>query len=180
MGFIEKCVRENSVFEGKIISVRNDDVLDGAGKPCTREHVVHPGGACALYVEDGKVALVKQYRYAYGEEVLEVPAGKLEKGEDPKLAAIRELEEETGVSAKPEDAELLFVLYPTPGYTNEKIYIYYVKKGEQTVCHPDEGEFVETIFMPLEEARKGLETGALRDAKTIVALQAYFLKNEKK
>lgn len=174
----EKCVRANSVFEGKILCVRNDDVLDGAGKPCTREHVVHPGGACALYVEDGKVALVKQYRYAYGEEVLELPAGKLERGEDPKLAAIRELEEETGVCAKAEDAELLFVLYPTPGYTNEKIYIYYVKKGEQTTCHPDEGEFVETIFMPLQEAKECLKAGTLRDAKTIVALQAYFLRNE--
>ena len=175
----EKCVKANSVFEGKILSVRNDDVLDGAGNPCKREHVVHPGGACALYVENGKVALVKQYRYAYGEEVLELPAGKLEKGEDPCLAAIRELEEETGVSANPEDAELLFVLYPTPGYTNEKIYIYYVKKGEKTASHPDEGEFVETVFMPLNEAREALQTGALRDAKTIVALQAYFLKNEK-
>lgn len=174
----EKCVQANSVFEGKILCVRNDDVLDGAGKPCKREHVVHPGGACALYVVDGKVALVKQYRYAYGEEVLELPAGKLEKGEDPKLAAIRELEEETGVSAKAEDAELLFVLYPTPGYTNEKIYIYYVKKGEQKACHPDEGEFVETIFMPLDEAKEGLLTGAFRDAKTIVALQAYFLRKE--
>ena len=175
----EKCVQANSVFCGNILHVRNDEVLDGAGNPCTREHIVHPGGACALYVEEGKVALVKQYRYVYGEEVVELPAGKLEQGEDPKLAALRELEEETGISAKVEDAQLLYVMYPTPGYTNEKIYIYYVKKGEQKACHPDEGEFVETIFMPLEEAKERLLAGAFHDAKTIVGLQAYFLRNAK-
>ena len=101
----------------------------------------------------------------------------MEKGENPKLAALRELEEETGIAADPEDAELLYVMYPTPGYTNEKIYIYYVKKGRQAFSHPDEGEFVETLFLPLSEAKKMLEEGALNDAKTIIALQAYFLKN---
>ena len=171
----EKCVQANSVFEGKILSVRNDDVLDGAGKPCKREHVVHPGGACALYVEDGKVALVKQYRYAYGEEVLELPAGKLEKGEDPKLAAIRELEEETGISARAEDAELLFVLYPTPGYTNEKIYIYRAYDGERVSAHLDEDEFLDVEYIPVERVQEMLKNGEIRDAKTIIALQAYFL-----
>ncbi len=177
MSFIEKCVKENQVFQGNILRVRNDDVLDGAGKPCTREHIVHPGGAAALYVQEGKVALVKQYRYVYGEEVVEIPAGKLEKGEDPKKAALRELEEETGIAAKTENAELLYVMYPTPGYTNEKIYIYHVKSGEQAACHPDEGEFVETVFMTLDEAKRLLVEGKLHDAKTIVALQAYFLRN---
>ena len=178
MSLIEKCVKENSVFQGRILHVRNDDVLDGAGNPCTREHIVHPGGACALCVQDGKVALVRQYRYVYGEDVTEIPAGKLEKGEDPKLAALRELREETGITAQPEDAELLFVMYPTPGYTNEKIYIYYVKKGEQKECQPDEGEFVETIFMPLDEAKTALDNGEFHDAKTIMALQAYFLRQK--
>ena len=74
MSLIEKCVKENSVFQGRILHVRNDDVLDGAGNPCTREHIVHPGGACALYVQEGKVALVRQYRYVYGEDVTEADA----------------------------------------------------------------------------------------------------------
>ena len=176
---VEKCVKENGVFTGNILRVRCDDVLDGAGRPCTREHIVHPGGAAALYVRDGKVALVTQHRYVYDEFVTEIPAGKLEKGEDPKLAALRELREETGIEARPEDAELLFVMYPTPGYTNEKIYIYFVKKGEQMDCCPDEGEFVETQFMPLSEAKQTLLSGGFNDAKTIVALQAYFLREEK-
>ncbi len=177
MAFEEKCIKENSVFQGRILSVYNDDVLDGAGKPCKRECIKHPGGACALYVDGGRVAFVKQYRYVYGEEVLELPAGKLEKGEDPCLAALRELAEETGITAKKEDAELLFVMYPTPGYTDEKIYIYHVKQGEQKTSNPDEGEFVETIFMPLDEVKELLAGGKLHDAKTIVALQAYLLKN---
>lgn len=179
MAMIEKRVKQNSVFQGKILHVCNDDVLDGAGNPCTREHIIHPGGACALYVQDGKVALVRQYRYVYREVVTELPAGKLEKGEDPKLAALRELEEETGIAANPEDAELLYVMYPTPGYTNEKIYIYHVKKGRLAASHPDEGEFVETFFLPLTEVKTMLQAGELNDAKTIVALQAYFLKMNK-
>ena len=175
MGFIEKCVQANSVFQGKILHVRNDDVLDGAGNACTREHIVHPGGACALYVKDGRVALVKQYRYVYGEDVVELPAGKLEKGEDPKLAALRELEEETGISARPDDAELLYVMYPTPGYTNEKIYIYEAFGGERVKTHLDEDEFLEVEWIPLDCVKQMLKRGEIKDAKTIIALQHYFL-----
>lgn len=177
MSLIEKCIQENEVFNGKILRVRRDDVLDGEGKPCIRELVVHSGGACALYVEDGKVALVRQYRYAYGEEVLEIPAGKLEKGEDPKLAALRELAEEAGVIADPVDAELLYVLYPTPGYTNEKIYIYFVKKGKKQERRLDDGELLDTLFLPLDEVKALLMEGKLNDSKTIVALQHYFMTN---
>ena len=177
MSLIEKCVKENEVFHGKILRVRRDDVLDGEGKPCFREIVVHSGGACALYVEDGKVALVRQYRYAYGEDVLEIPAGKLEKGEDPKLAALRELAEEAGVIADPADAELLYVLYPTPGYTNEKIYIYHVKKGERKDRRLDDGELLDTLFLSLDEVKTMLTEGKLNDSKTIVALQHYFMSN---
>ena len=176
MSWKEECVAKNYVYNGKIITVRCDDALDGAGKPCKREIIEHPGGACALYEADGKIAFVRQYRYAYGEDVLEIPAGKLDKGEDPKLAALRELEEETGITASADDAELLFVMYPTPGYTNEKIYIYYVKKGAQAASHPDEGEFVETLFIPVADVKKMLDEGKLNDGKTIIALQAYFLK----
>ena len=178
MSLIEKQVKENIVFEGRILTVTHDDVLDGAGNPCKRECIKHPGGACVLYVHDGKVALVRQYRYVYGEEMLELPAGKLEKGEDPKFAALRELREETGVVAKSEDAELLYVLYPTPGYTNEKIYIYHVKQGELQESQPDEGELVETVFLPIEMAKEMLLSGKINDAKTIVALQAYFLRQQ--
>ncbi len=174
MDYIERTVKKNYVYEGKILTLRCDDALLPDGKPCKREIIEHSGGACVLYVKEGKVLLVRQYRYAYGESVYEIPAGKLEKGEEPKLAAIRELEEEAGVRA--EQVELLHIVYPTPGYTNEKIYIYEAKGGVETAPHLDEGEFLDVVYMPLEEAEGMLLSGEIRDAKTIIALQNYLLK----
>lgn len=178
MDLTEKTVHKRYVYEGKIISVRCDDALRPDGKPCKREVIEHPGGACVLYVEEGRMLFVKQFRYAYGEVLYELPAGKLEAGEAPALAASRELSEEAGVEA--DSLELLFVLYPTPGYTDERIYIYKASGGRRARAHPDEGEFVQSEFVPLEEVRKMLEEGKIRDAKTLVAVQAYFLSQSKK
>lgn len=172
----EKTVRKNYIYRGKIINVRCDDAELPNGRPCRREIVEHPGGACVLCVKDGKVALVKQFRYAYGEAIYEIPAGKLNEGEDPMLAAERELGEETGMIA--DDLVLRFVLYPTPGYTNEKIFIYEalgVREGKQ---HLDEGEFLNVEFVPIEDALEMVENGVICDAKTIVALQRYALEHK--
>ncbi len=174
MDFTEKTLQNNYIYRGKILSLRKDDALLPDGKPCVREIVEHSGGACALYVEDGKALFVRQYRYAYGECIYEIPAGKLNDGEDPMKAAARELEEETGV--RPSRMEHLFTVYPSPGYTDEKIYIYQAFDGEQVPVHPDEGEFVERVFLPLERVKEMLHSGEIKDAKTIIALQAYFLK----
>lgn len=173
MDYVEKTVKKHYVYEGKIIKVRRDEAILPNGEPCMRELVEHSGGASVLYIEDGKVLLVRQFRYAYGESVYEIPAGKLEYGEDPKAAAARELEEEAGVKAG--RLELLFTLYPTPGYTNEKIYIYRAYEGEKVQAHLDEGEFLDAAYIPLERAKEMLANGELKDGKTIVALQAYFL-----
>lgn len=173
MDLTEKTVNKNYVYRGKILSVRCDDALRPDGRPCKRELVEHSGGACVLYAEAGKLLFVRQYRYAYGEVVLEIPAGKLNPGEDPAAAAARELEEETGVRA--EGLRLLFTLYPSPGYTDEKIYIYRATGGRRAAAHPDEGEFVRTEWIPEERVREMLASGELRDAKTIAAVQAYFL-----
>ena len=121
------------------------------------------------YVYEGKI-LVRQFRYAYQEELLEIPAGKLEKGEDPVLAAKRELEEETGLVAG--ELKPLFTLYPTPGYTNEKIYIYEASGVTAGKQHLDEGEFLNVVFLPVEEVARMIEKGEIRDAKTIVAVQS--------
>lgn len=177
MDFTEKTVRKNYVYEGKIIKVRCDDALRPDGRPCKREIVEHPGGAGVLYVEGDRVLLVKQYRYAYGEALYEIPAGKLEKGEDPAVAAARELEEEAGVFA--DGLELLYVMYPTPGYTNEKIYLYRALRGTAKEARPDDGEFVSAEFVPLDEAKRMLVEGKITDGKTIVALQSYFLSERK-
>ncbi|MBR2374780.1 MAG: NUDIX hydrolase [Clostridia bacterium] len=173
MDYIEKTVRKNYIYKGKILSLRADDAELPDGAPCKREIVEHSGGACVLYVENGCVLLVKQYRYAYGESLYELPAGKLEPNEDPAVAALRELEEETGIRAT--RAQLLYINYPSPGYTNEKIYIYRAYDGVKTQAHLDDGEFLDTEYIPLDKAREMLQNGKIRDGKTIIALQAYFL-----
>lgn len=172
MDYIEKTVSKNYVFKGKIITLRKDDALTADGKPCTREVIEHCGGACVLYVENDKILFVRQYRYPYGESIYEIPAGKLD-GEAPETAALRELEEEAGLKAG--RLQLLFVMYPTPGYTNEKIYIYRAFDCQKTAAHLDEGEFLDAEFIPVSKAKEMLANGELRDAKTIIALQAYLL-----
>lgn len=173
MEYIEKTVKKKYMYQGKILNLRCDDALLPDGNPCKREIVEHSGGACVLYIENGNVLLVRQYRYAYGESLYELPAGKLEKGEDPALTALRELEEETGIKAK--RVKLLFINYPTPGYTNEKIYIYRAFGGVKTQTNFDEGEYLDAEYIPLEKAKEMLKNGEIKDGKTIIALQAYFL-----
>ena len=155
--------------------MRVDDAQLPDGKPCKREIIEHSGGACVLYVENDSVLLVRQFRYAYGEMLWEIPAGKLEKGEDPKITASRELEEETGIRS--EDLSLLFIDYPTPGYTNEKIYIYEAKNGKKVSQNLDDGEFLTAEFVPLTKVKEMLDTGEIKDGKTIIALLKYFLQN---
>lgn len=176
MDLKERTVEVNYVYQGKIVNLRCDEAALPDGRPCKREMVEHPGGASVLCVYKGKVALVRQFRYAYQEELLEIPAGKLEKGEDPMLAAKRELEEETGLVAG--ELKPLFTLYPTPGYTNEKIYIYEASGVTLGKQHLDEGEFLNVVFLPVEEVACMIEKGEIRDAKTIVAVQSYLLKNK--
>ena len=177
MNMKETTVRKNYVFKGKIINVRCDDAALPDGKPCTREFVEHGGGAAVLYVRGGEVLLVKQFRYAYGEELYEIPAGKLEKGEDPALTAARELEEETGWI--PEKVEHLYTMYPTPGYTNEKIYIYRAEGVREGVVHPDEDEFLSAAFYPVDKVVSMIRGGSIRDAKTIIAVFSYLLSQKK-
>lgn len=174
MDYVEKTVEKRYIYKGKILNLRCDDAALFDGTPCKREIIEHSGGAGVLYIEDGKVLLVRQYRYAYGESVLEIPAGKLNAGEAPEITAARELEEETGIKA--ERLELLYTIYPTPGYTNEKIYLYQAYGGQRTGAHPDEGEFVDSVWIPLDTAKEMLERGEIKDGKTIVALQHYFMR----
>lgn len=173
MDYIEKTVQKHYVYQGKILNLRCDDALLPDGRACKREIIEHSGGACVLYVEDGAVLLVRQYRYAYGESLYEIPAGKLEKGENPESAAFRELEEEAGVKA--DKIQLLCVDYPSPGYTNEKIYIYRAFGGVKTARRLDDDEFLDAEFIPLAKVKEMLRNGEIKDGKTVIALQAFFL-----
>ena len=117
MDYVEKTIKKNYMFRGKIITVRCDDAELPDGKPCFREFIEHNGGACVLYVEDGKVLLVRQFRYPYGESVYEIPAGKLDLGEEPIKAAARELEEE--IKRK----KVEFTSYYEEKSGNKKVYL---------------------------------------------------------
>lgn len=168
MDYEEKTVSKNYIYRGKILSLRCDDALLPDGNPCKREVVEHTGGASVLAETEEGIALVRQYRYAYKEMLYEIPAGKLNAGEDPEKAAARELSEETGLIA--DKLELLTVLYPTPGYTNEKIYIYKaegLRKGKE---HLDEDEFLDTVYVPKSEVLKMIQDGRIKDGKTIAAV----------
>ena len=165
----ETTLRRNVVFEGRVIHVRNDEALLPNGRTCRREIVDHPGGVCvAALTEAGALLFVRQFRYAYGEVLPELPAGKLEPGEDPLPAGQRELREETGATAA--HYEDLGVFYPTPGYCAEKIYTYLATGlifGGQCL---DEDEFLQCERIPLEEAVRMVMRGEIRDGKTQAAV----------
>lgn len=170
MKLIEKKINSNTVYDGKILKFHVDEVELPDGRHSYRECVSHSGGAAVLLVRDGKVLLVKQYRYVYGKEIYEIPAGKLNAGEDPKKAASRELEEETGFKAS---LVHMFDLYPTPGYTDEVIYVYFAKDCEFVGQKLDEGEFLNCEFIDLEKVVEMIGRGEICDAKTVAAVYRY-------
>lgn len=175
MSLNETTVEKRYIYRGKILNLRCDDAVLPNGRACKREVIEHSGGACVLCVYRGKIALVRQFRYAYGEEIPELPAGKLNPGEDPAVAAARELSEETGLVA--EKLNHLYTIYPTPGYTNEKIYIYEAEGVSEGAQHLDEGEFLNVEYYSVEEALGMVARGEIKDSKTIVALFHYAREN---
>ena len=169
MAHTEKTISEETIFSGKVFTVKTKQVILENGKQQQREVVLHNGGASILPVdEEGNVYLIRQYRIAFDAEVLEIPAGKLEKGEDPFEAAKRELSEETGFTAK--NYFNLGEMWPTVGYCGEKIYIYLATGLTKGETHPDDDEFVTTVKMPFEQAWNMCMDGTIKDGKTIVAL----------
>ena len=175
MNLQEKRLNSKKIYEGKILTLEVDKVELPDGTTAQRECVRHSGGAAVLFVKDEKVLLVDQYRYVYGKSILEIPAGKLNDGEDPKIAAARELEEETGYKA---ELTHLADIYPTPGYTDEIIHIYSAGNFEITAQKLDEGEFLSFRFVEIDRVLKMIESGEICDAKTIIALYKYLLKNK--
>ncbi|MDE7301253.1 MAG: NUDIX hydrolase [Clostridia bacterium] len=171
MKFTEKQLKSQNIYDGRILKAFVDDVELPDGSTSVREYVRHSGGAAALFIEDGKVALVKQFRYVYGKEIYEIPAGKVESDEDPSSAAIRELEEETGYMAK--DFCHFLDVYPSPGYTDKLNKIYLVKRAARADQKLDEGEFLSFEFIPLEDVVKMIEDGEICDAKTVAAIFKY-------
>ena len=173
----EKTLSSEKIYDGRVVKLRKDAVLLPDGKKSEREVISHSGGAGIVAESGGKMLLVRQFRYAYGEVITEIPAGKIDKGEKPEDTAKRELEEETGIRAK--EVELLFVIYPTPGYTDEKIYIYLARGLSEGEIRLDDNEFLNSFWIDVSKAYEMVEKGEIKDSKTIIALQYLKIKNIK-
>lgn len=169
MDFTEKTTSSERIFEGRIINLKVDTVSLPNGNIATRELVEHSGGVGVIAVDgDRNVLMVSQYRKPFDEMVLEIPAGKLNFGENPLECGKRELEEETGYIAG--NYECLGVYYPTPGYCLEKITIYLATELVKTKQHLDEDEFLDVHTMKLDELFDMVMENKINDAKTAIAI----------
>lgn len=164
----EKTLNSQVVYDGKIMKVRKDEVELINGKHSFREVVEHSGGVTICALHDNKILFVKQFRYPLHQEIYELPAGKLEFGEDPDEACERELEEETGYSAK--RWRTLGYIFTSAGFCNEKLYLYLAQELEFVGKHPDDGEFLENYEFTISEVEKMIENGQINDAKTICTI----------
>ena len=173
MDFEEKTLYYEYVYRGKVIDVRRDNVEISTGKKSVREVVEHSGGVVIVAQKTSDtILLVKQFRYPIKKAVLELPAGKLEKGEQPFPAAKRELEEETGYKAA-KWIELGFI-NTSPGFCDEKLYLYYACDLEFVGEHPDEGEIIKCFEFKLDDVFQKIKSGEINDAKTICAIMRAF------
>ncbi len=168
---MEKKINGKTIYQGHVVQLDVDQVeVEENHIQATREVVRHHGGVGILAMIDDKILLVNQFRYAMNEYTLEIPAGKIELGEDPYETGMREIEEETGYRAK--DMKLFTQAYPTPGYCTEVLHLYEAI-GLEKVEHPkaaDEDEFIRVIEMPLEEAYQKVLSLEIKDAKTIISI----------
>ena len=173
MELYEKKLTSKQIFDGKVVKLFVDTVELPDGSEAIREIVRHPGAVCVIPVtKDMDVVTVKQYRYAFEQIMLEIPAGKLEPGEDPFEAVKRELEEESGVVAG--KIEYLGEIFTTVAIFDEKIHLYLATELEFKDAHPDEDEFLEVENIPLEKLYEMVMNGEIKDAKTQIAiLKAY-------
>ncbi|HWK23730.1 MAG TPA: NUDIX hydrolase [Ureibacillus sp.] len=169
--FEEKSLRSKSIYQGKVISLKVDDVLLPNGKESKREIVNHPGAVAIIAITaEGKLVLVEQYRKALERSIIEIPAGKLEPGEKPEYTARRELEEETGYGCH--SLEYLQSFATSPGFADEIIHLFVAKdlyKIEEK-ADLDEDEFVELLEVTVSEAEEMVKDQKIYDAKTAFAV----------
>lgn len=170
--FEEKTVHSKPIFSGKVISLQVDEVELPDGKIGKREIVKHPGAVAVIALTpENKIVMVEQYRKALEQSIIEIPAGKLEPGEEPVTTAARELEEETGYQC--EEMKHLISFYTSPGFADEIIHLFLAKglskKENAAAC--DEDEFVEVMEITLKEAQQYIKENKIYDAKTAYAVQ---------
>lgn len=165
---MEKQIKREEIYQGKVIHVVKDEVELDDGSRSMREVVLHNGGVCIALKDNDTYYMVKQYRYALGKEMLEFPAGKIEKGEDPEEAILREAEEETGYRVR--GLRSLGHIIPTCGYCSEKIYLYYGESGERVGQHFDTDERIDLLKYTGKQIRDMIASGEIDDSKTIALM----------
>lgn len=175
---MEKEIKKEIIFDGKIMTVTKEEVELEDGQHAYREVVYHHGGVCILAIKNHQIILVKQFRYPNRLQTIEVPAGKLEAGEDPRDCAFRELEEETNNRAK--DMQFVMKVLPSPGYTSEWLYLYEAIDFEEVddALDGDADEFIDIIKLDIKEAYQKVLTGEIVDAKTVIAIMYAYQKDQ--
>jgi ADP-ribose pyrophosphatase len=173
---LEEIFLENELeHKGNFLEFRRDRVVLPNGKTATREYLRHPGAVAALpLLDDGTAVMVKQFRYPTGEAILEIPAGKLEAGEDPKACIIRELAEEIGY--QPGKLVHLASIWTTPGFTNEIIHLYLAAQLKVAPLEQDADEFLEVVRLSKTELWEYLNSGSILDGKTLLTLSLVEMK----
>lgn len=169
MTFVEKTIKSEMIYRGRILNLRKDRVIAKNGKIAEREIIEHSGGVVvAAILEDGRMAMVRQYRKAVDELVFEAPAGKLERGEDLREAAARELKEETGYTASQFD--FLGTYYSSCGYSNEKLNLFLCRGLTEGEPEPDENEALDIELVHIEELYQKVKSGKIKDGKTALII----------
>ena len=168
-------INHREVYSGKIVKVHVDTIRQKSGGTTIREVVLHPGGVTAVPVlDDGRLLLIRQFRYPVGKYILELPAGKLDSGQPPLETVARELEEEIGYHAGALTHECTF--YTTPGICNESIHLFVARDLTQTTQQLEEGEHITVEAYSIEECLQKMATGEIRDGKTILGILWYQMK----
>ncbi len=168
---LEKHLSTHRIYDGRMINLRVDTVILPSGKEATREVVEHPGAVSLVALTDQReLIMVRQYRKPIDLVTLEIPAGKLDRGEDPAACARRELQEETGCTAR--ELVMMFKFYTTPGFSDEIMYLYLARGLETSSANPDEDEFLEVEKVPLDKALAMISSGEICDSKTIIGVLA--------
>jgi len=164
-----------NIYSGKVVVLNLETVPLPTGAQVELEIVRHPGAAAVVPLKpDGTVVLIRQYRHAVGGFIYEIPAGKLDPGEDPLVCAARELEEE--VAYRAERFELLASIFTAPGFTDEVIHIYLAKGLTPGLQRLDEDEVLDIVEFPLDKAMSMIQSGEIRDAKSIIGLHIAYLR----
>ncbi|QQY80630.1 ADP-ribose pyrophosphatase [Keratinibaculum paraultunense] len=169
MNYEEKTMKSEKIYEGKIVNLRIDTVELPDKKYSKREIVEHPGSVGIIPItDDSHIILVKQFRKPVEQNLLEIPAGKIEINEEPKETAFRELCEETGFVAN--KLEYLFEFYTSPGFSNEKMYLFVAKELVKREADPDDDEYIEVLKVKIEDSINMILRGEIVDSKTIIGI----------